>query len=93
MTKITPESLESIGFTFDKDEYEFFETVNLTRCSYYSSCRRFIVTRCEDGNNISYRPEEAWSLHIDNSDMESLGCCDVEFIEQIETLMQIYKNY
>ena len=93
MTKITPESLESIGFTFDKDEYEFFETANLTRYSYYSPCMRFIVTRCEDGNNISYRPEEAWSLHIDNSDMESLGCCDVEFIEQIETLMQIYKNY
>ena len=93
MTKITPESLKSIGFTFDKDEYEFFETANLTRYSYYSSCKRFVVTRCEDGNNISYRPEEAWSLHIDNSDMESLGCCDVEFIEQIEALMQIYKNY
>lgn len=93
MTKITPESLESIGFTFDKEEHEFFKIGNMTRFSYYSSCKRFVVTRCEDGNNISYRPEEAWSLHIDNSDMESLGCCDVEFIEQIETLMQIYKNY
>ena len=93
MTKITPESLESIGFIFDKEEYIFFKIGNMTRFSYYSSCKRFVVTRCEDGNNISYRPEEAWSLHIDNSDMESLGCCDVEFIEQIEALMQIYKNY
>ena len=93
MTNISPESLESIGFIFDKDEYEFFKIENLTRISYHSPCRRFVVTRCEDGNNISYRPEEAWRLHIDNSDMESIGCCDVEFIEQILVLMEIYKNY
>lgn len=93
MTKITPETLIAIGFIFDKEEYEFFKIGNRIRYSYYSPCRRFVVTRCEDGNNISYRPEEAWSMHIDNSDMESLGCCDVEFIEQVIALMQIYKNY
>ena len=93
MTKITPETLMGIGFIFDKEEYEFFKIVNRTRFSYYSPCRRFVVTRCEEGNNISYCPEEAWSLHIDNSDMESIGCCDVEFIEQIIALMEIYKDY
>lgn len=93
MTKITPETLIAIGFIFDKEEYEFFKIGNRTRYSYYSPCRRFIITRCEEGNNISYRPEEAWSMHIDNSDMESIGCCDVEFIEQVIALMQIYKNY
>lgn len=93
MTKITPETLIAIGFIFDKEEYEFFKIGNRIRYSYYSPCKRFVITRCEDGNNISYRPEEAWSLHIDNSDMESIGCCDVEFIEQVIALMQIYKNY
>jgi hypothetical protein len=34
-----------------------------------------------------------WILQIDNSRHESLGVCCVEYIEQIEALMEIYKDY
>lgn len=34
-----------------------------------------------------------WILHIYNSCHESLGICCVEYIEQIDTLMEIYKDY
>jgi hypothetical protein len=90
-TLISRESLEAIGFIFDQEMYDFFIKGNLERISFYSPCKRFIVTKCLDGNNISY--QNAWGLHIDNSDMQSLASCDVEFIEQIQALMEIYKDY
>ena len=34
-----------------------------------------------------------WNLHVDNSDMSSIASCDVEFIEQIQAIMEIYKDY
>lgn len=34
-----------------------------------------------------------WMIIIDNSKHESLACCDVEYIEQIFALIDIYKDY
>ena len=90
MTPITDKSLKSIGFVFDQEEFEFFAP-EMDRIVYYSPCKRFIVAKCNEGNNISH--ENAWNLHIDNSDMQTLAYCDVEYIEQIQILMDMYKNY
>ena len=91
MTPINNESLKSIGFIFDQEEFDFFAIGNMERISFYSPCKRFIVAKCNEGNNISY--ENAWNLHIDNSDMQTIAYCDVEYIEQIQILMDLYKNY
>lgn len=59
--------------------------------SFKSPCGRFILTTIEESNltNDIY----GWNLHIDNSDMESIGWNDVEYIEQVQTLMNLYKDY
>lgn len=90
MTEINKETLEAIGFIFDKEEFEFFKP-QFERISYYSPCRRFVITKDNEGNNISY--SNAWSLHVDNSDMCTLASCQVEFIEQVLVIMELYKNY
>ena len=91
MTPINRENLEAIGFVYDyglseeiRKQYPHYE-------NYYSKCRRFNVKCGMWGNNLT--GEHGWNLHIDNSDMCSIAACDVEFIEQIQTLIEIYKNY
>ena len=91
MTPITKKTLEDFGFIRDnhlsdqiKEHYPNYE-------SYYYPGRRFTIGVSIWGNNLT--GDKGWTLHIDNSDMESIANCDVEFIEQIETLMTIYKNY
>lgn len=42
----------------------------------------------EDNKNI-----HCYILHIDDSKMCSLASCDVEYIEQIDALIEIYKEY
>lgn len=42
----------------------------------------------EDNENIHY-----YILQIDDSKMCSLASCDVEYIEQINALIEIYKEY
>jgi hypothetical protein len=44
-------------------------------------------------NNMTLENGWGWNLHVDNSDMSSIASCDVEFIEQIQTIMEIYKDY
>lgn len=92
MTKINKENLEAIGFYLDEKMTEMIKSNIDPHHEYYVSHNRRYVLQ-SNYNNLPINGEWGWSLHIDNSDMESLGCCDVEFIEQIETLMQIYKNY
>ena len=44
-------------------------------------------------SNLTPDGELGWQLHIDNSDMYSIARCDVEYIEQVEALIEIYKDY
>ena len=84
-TKITKESLFAIGW---KDYSEQFEK-DLGLQFYCSPDKRFVV----QPDNYSNLGRDAWHLHIDNSDMCSIGGVSVEYIEQIQALMEIYKDY
>lgn len=56
----------------------------------YSLLKRPLVSNLyeEDNENI-----HCYILHIDDSKMCSLASCDVEYIEQIDALINIYKDY
>lgn len=91
MTPITRENLEAIGFEYDSHQYDLVKEIEPRWESYVSENKRYIVSKDPDGNNISY--ENAWDLHVDNSDMDSIASCSVEYIEQIQQIIDIYKNY
>lgn len=91
MTKITKESIENHlinnGWTdesYINNEIEFI--------CYKSHNKRYSLFKrplCkEDNENI-----HCYILQIDDSKMCSLASCDVEYIEQIFVLIEIYKNY
>lgn len=91
MTEINRQTLEDFGFIrnnflLDKlrEKYPNYD------CYYYPG-KRFTIQVALFGNNLS--GENGWTLHVDNSRMETIANCDVEFIEQIETIMLLYKNY
>ena len=37
--------------------------------------------------------EYGWHIHVDNSDFETIANGDIEYIEQVEVFMNLYKNY
>ena len=57
---------------------------------YRSPCKRYTLQK-EEFSNIS-DPGEGWSLHIDNSDMQSIGRVSVSAISQVLGIMKIYCN-
>lgn len=92
MTKITPESLNEIGFHLDEKMTEMLKSNIDTHYEYYvSHNRRYILQTSV--NNMTLENGWGWNLHVDNSDMSSIASCDVEFIEQIQAIMEIYKDY
>lgn len=92
MTKITSESLNEIGFHLDEKMTEMLKSNINTHYEYYvSHDRRYILQTSI--NNMTLENGWGWNLHVDNSDMSSIASCDVEFIEQIQAIMEIYKNY
>lgn len=92
MTKITPESLNKIGFHLDEKMTEMLKSNIDTHYEYYvSHNRRYILQTSV--NNMTLENGWGWNLHVDNSDMSSIASCDVEFIEQIQAIMEIYKDY
>ena len=57
-----------------------------------SPCGRYVlmttnITNMCDGNGIG------WNLHINNSNMKQIGSVNVEFIEQVKQIIEIYKDY
>lgn len=60
---------------------------------YASKDNRFVLQTTQDSNLPTNSDGSGWNLHIDNSDMSTIANCSVEFIEQVETLMEIYKDY
>lgn len=87
MIKITTKSIKEhlIPKGWKKDEF-------FTGDVYKSPDERYEL----DYNEISNLSDDAgfgWMIIIDNSRNESLACCDVEYIEQIFALIDIYKDY
>ena len=86
MTKITKESIEEILIPkgWEKDEY--------SKTDIYESPDGKCELHYWDKSTIS-ETGFGWMIFIYNSRHESLGCCDVEYIEQIFALIDIYKDY
>lgn len=93
MTPINRETLEAIGFHLDEKITSMLKAnIEYPHYEYYvSHNRRYILqSNC---NNLPINGEWGWNLHVDNSDMCSIASCDVEYIEQIQAIMEIYKDY
>lgn len=57
-----------------------------------SSCGRYILMT----TNISNMCDSTgigWNLHINNSSNNQIGSVNVEFIEQVKQIIEIYKDY
>jgi hypothetical protein len=59
---------------------------------YCSPCNRYVLTR-DSNSNICDETGVSWNLHIDNSDMDSIGNVSVNYVEEVNQLMDIFKNY
>jgi hypothetical protein len=96
-TKITHKVIKE--FFIDKmnwwdDAYDVpNEDRKLSTVHYYTSpCHRYILTYdCE--SNISDENGDGWNLHIDNSDLSSIGNVSVNYVEEVVQLIDIFKNY
>ena len=84
MIKITKNLLETLGWKKNKH----FES-NI----YKSPDGRYELQYNDNFSNLCDENGFGWVMHIDDSRHESLACCDVEYIEQIEALIEIYKDY
>ena len=90
MIKLTPETItKNLGFSQDKS----FMKLNPNFEMYESPCGRYILRRDKDDSYFTNLSNDAWKLHIDNSDMQTIGNCDVEYVEQVRILIAVYKNY
>jgi hypothetical protein len=90
--KINKENLEAIGFHLDEKMTEMLKSNIDSHYEYYVSHNKRYVLQ-SSVNNMTLENGWGWNLHVDNSDMSSIASCDVEYIEQIQAIMEIYKDY
>ena len=89
-TRITIESVARLGFKEDLALYNMgIKEVYPNFVLLVTEDKRFELRKTD--NNIHY--EYGWNLHVDNRDMETIASCDVEYVEQVETIMNLYKDY
>lgn len=88
-TRITIESVAHLGFKEDNSLYKSTKELYPNFVLLVSEDKRFSLTKTD--NNIHY--EHGWNLHVDNKNMESIASCDVEYVEQVEIIMNLYKDY
>ena len=74
--------------TLCNDDFGYEITIHY----YTSPCRRYVLT-FDKNSNISDENGNGWNLHIDNSDMSSIGNVSVNYVEEIVQLIDIFKNY
>ena len=60
---------------------------------YRSPCKRYILMTTNFAKMCDPNTGIGWNLHIKNLELETIGSVNVEFIEQVNQLMEIYKNY
>ena len=59
---------------------------------YTSPCKRYVLTY-DIFSNISDENGNGWNLHIDNSDMNSIGNVSVNYVQEILKIIEIFKDY
>ena len=70
------------------DDFGYETTVHY----YTSPCHRYVLTY-DMQSNICDENGDGWNLHIDNSDMNSIGNVSVNYVEEIVQLIDIFKDY
>ena len=89
-TRITIESVARLGFKEDPALYNMrIQAVYPNFVLLVTEDKRFELRKSV--NNIYY--EYGWNLRVDNNDMQTIASCDVEYVEQVETIMNLYKDY
>lgn len=89
MTKITTKSIKAHLISKGWKEIINFEKTKI----YKSPDGRCELEYNANFSNLCDETGFGWILHIYNSRHESLGVCCVEYMEQIDALIGIYKNY
>ena len=60
--------------------------------SYISPCKRYVLIQ-DKYSNICDESGVSWNLHIDNSDMDTIGNVSVNYVQEVLQLMDIFKDY
>ena len=89
MTKITITTIEEVLRWSNRDTFPQYEHLSV---QYKSPDGRFTLSYTDYVNLID-EYGFGWNLHVENSDFETLANCSVDYIEQVNSIMEIYKNY
>lgn len=89
MTKITFSTIEEVLGWKDSETFPQYDHLNI---QYKSPDGRFILSYT-DYVNLFDETGFGWNLHVDDSSFDTLANCSVEYIEQVNIIVDIYKNY
>ena len=89
MTKITVTTIENILGWKDREIFPQYAHLNV---QYKSPDGRFSLSYT-DYVNLSDETGFGWNLHVDDSKFQTIANCAVEYIEQVISIMELYKNY
>lgn len=80
--EITPEILRAIGFEQEARDflgYDMSDWFSLETEDYHLSLR----------SGLSNTKDRGWSANIDNADFQSIGSCDLQYINQLQNFMTL----
>ena len=88
--KITKEYLETIEWLerSTADEYRMRTVLNKPDFTEFQS-KDELFTIC----NVANLSGDAWHIHLDNCDFDTLASFDVETVEDANTFLNIYNKY
>lgn len=88
--KITKEYLETIEWLehCPADEYRMRAVLNNPDFMEFQS-KDGLFTIC----NVANLSADAWNIHLDNSDFDTLVRFDAETVEEVNTILNIYNKY
>lgn len=89
-TRITIGSAARLGFKEYPDLYKMgIKEIYPNFIILVSDDKKFELRKIE--NNIHYK--YGWNLRVDNRNKQTIASCDVEYVEQVEIIMNLYKDY
>jgi hypothetical protein len=88
--KITKEYLEAIEWLehCPADEYRIRAVLNNPDFTEFQSKDGLFTIR-----NVANLSADAWNIHLDNSDFDTLVSFDAETVEEVNTILNIYNKY
>jgi len=94
---ITEELLLKFGFELNETETKLCKGYYLEKCGIkdYKTFRKWTNDKYPiklDIDNGWTNSGRRWSLHIDNSDCETIGYADVDYVWQFNKLMEVFNS-